>query len=567
MRKLSKKLTTAVLAVALLLTTAFGGLSIGATPIVDFDEETGSLTIHKVDENGDDLPGAEFTLYKIMSLEPSATPGKYSGYEIVGHYEDILENVSADELGNYSAAGIEALADQLAAEAADDTAAIPMDPTDDDGLTTEDELEFGYYLVIETKAPSGYTAIRPFFVAIPSTDNYDDNTSEGTEWVYDITISPKNEKIPIDKKLVNAKGDHENGTDGRTDIGNSDTVGLNDIVRYQVSATVPTYTAEYFDASLAADELPRFIIYDDLSDGLEIITGSAEEPITVKIEGGATLTAGTDYTLAAAPTKVAGEYDLKVTMSQSFLANPAYHGKKILVDYSAKVTSDAVIGEEGNPNRAHLEYTTRPGLDFAGKPYIEETPDIEKIVYTYDLELFKTEEGKKVALKDAKFELYKADIDGEITDTKVGTTKTTGADGKIRFEHLDAGVYYLKEVESPAGYTLLTSPVKIQIVALTDANGDPTGKVEFYINGSKVDAITAQNAVDGPFQSYVQTTVTKDEDDEDVFTQTGVLNVTIENKKGFSLPSTGGMGITIFLAIAFIGITSISVVLMKKKRA
>ena len=111
---------------------------------------------------------------------------------------------------------------------------------------------------------------------------------------------------------------------------------------------------------------------------------------------------------------------------------------------------------------------------------------------------------------------------------------------------LDERIYYLKETQSPAGYTLLANPVKIEITA-SEMNQVATGTFTLKVNDKEI------TATDGSF-------VTK------LNTDSGISTVAVENQKGFSLPETGGIGIMIFLGIGIVGILILSGIMVKKMK-
>ena len=158
--------------------------------------------------------------------------------------------------------------------------------------------------------------------------------------------------------------------------------------------------------------------------------------------------------------------------------------------------------------------------------------------YTYGIPVFKhtgTGENKK-ALAGAEFKLY---TDAECTDalkftknvdnkyrydeTNGNTTLTSLADGMINIEGIKEGTYYLKETKAPKGYNLLKDTIAITI----DADGN--------IKTSKTG----------------ETTVTR---------------VDVQNNAGSILPSTGGIGTTIFYIAGALLVLISGVVLIAKKR-
>lgn len=500
-----------------------------ATTVPTIDPtKTGSLTINKTDNQSpaNPLQGAEFTLYQVMKFEKDDTTGEY-GYKPQAPFTDVLGNVKADELlGSYSAQEIEALVKQL--EAASESAqAVDVQTTGEYGTAKFSDLELGYYLVVETQVPEGYMAGQPFLVAIPSTNNYADPTAAGTKWVYDVVAKPKNYSTSIEKEI-----DKETGDNGVSDDG---TVKVGDIVPYKITTRIPDYTdGAYTDIV--------FKITDVMSDGLKLVADNDKYPVTVSVEGDDDLTADRDYTLTKKPGATGEEPDLTVSFNADYLKTPGTANKEVTVTYYAEVTEAAVSGKPGNPNKVELEYTNQPGEESNRVP----APEVK--VYTFDINVvkFAEEEGAQIPLDGAKFALYK----GSVEDVnKIGEEETKG--GKLSFDQLDEGTYYLVETKAPTGYTLLANPIKVEIIADRD---EVTGLV---IDGSFTLKINGQEITDteerGDYVSHTNQSA-------------GDSSIAVENHKGFTLPATGGMGIVLFLAVGVAGIVAVSVLLTRKSK-
>ena len=209
-------------------------------------------------------------------------------------------------------------------------------------------------------------------------------------------------------------------------------------------------------------------------------------------------------------------------------------GAAITVTYSAVVNEKAVAKIENNS--ATLTYSNNP----ADSTKTTTTPADEETVYSSKIVIDKYETNKKgTKLAGAKFVLYKEVTTGEgeaavtsklyykwnATDKKVewvenkadATPKTTDSNGAASFDGLANGTYYLEETEAPAGYNKLTQPVEVTV------------------NGGTTEA---------------------------------ALSVTAEvaNNTGALLPSTGGMGTTIFYVLGSILAVGAIVLLVTKKR-
>lgn len=206
---------------------------------------------------------------------------------------------------------------------------------------------------------------------------------------------------------------------------------------------------------------------------------------------------------------------------------------QIVISYTATLNENAVIAGEGNPNTSKLSYG-----DSSNTKY---TPDSQTKTYTWDVDVFKyTMDGEtEKALAGATFTLSKnADGSNPIAlvsegnnvyrvaktgETGTVTEITTDATGKFTIKGLDADTYYLTETKAPAGYNKLAGPVTIVI----GENGVVNGTTE---------------------------------------APQGVDEVKVLNQSGTELPSTGGMGTTIFYIIGAILVIGAAVLLIARKR-
>lgn len=205
---------------------------------------------------------------------------------------------------------------------------------------------------------------------------------------------------------------------------------------------------------------------------------------------------------------------------------------KIVISYTATVNKDAVVGGNGNKNESWLKYGENNDLT---------TTPSETTTYTWDVDVFKyTKNGEtEKPLAGAKFTLSKkADGTDPIAlvnegnnvylvatkdDTNTVTEITTDSTGKFTIKGLDSDTYYLTETAAPAGYNKLADPITIVI----GENG--------VVNGT----------TDAP---------------------QGVEEVKVLNQSGTELPSTGGMGTTIFYVLGSILVIGAVVLLVTKKR-
>lgn len=388
----------------------------------------------------------------------------------------------------------------------------------------------GYYLIVETKAPKAqapdtYITGDPFFLAFPGTDE-----TNGTR-IYDVTSKPKANAKGIsgpDKKILT--------TDNSEGVSAND-VRVGDYIKYQIKVTVPQFTDKSFDVT---DNMPKITITDEMSKNLTFVNDDSH-PVTVTVNN-QTKTAE-QYNLTPGTKGSDNSYTAFTAILQ---ANNGFtkddRGKDVIITYYAKV--EAVDNSIASDLQNKATVKVNDDSDIPG----DRTDS-----YTYGIQLTKTLAG--VALgqddKDDKidkvyFDLYekKNGIYEKVTDlgNVVSANKTNGAETQygqfvttknnpILIKGLSLGEYALKETKTVGGYTLLTKYVEFNLV---DAN----------LNGKLDDA-------------------------EGNDTDWNILFKTVDNKKGFSMPGTGGMGTYIFTIGGLVVMAGAVLLLVssKKKRA
>lgn len=318
-----------------------------------------------------------------------------------------------------------------------------------------------------------------------------------------VTIKEKNSDTTIEKKIV-ITGDEKV---------DSNSAGIGDTVNFSITITVKDGNPE------------DYVLHDKLS-GLTFNPDSLEVKVGTK-----TLTPNTDYTLVTNPTD-GDSFDIK------FKDGILKTNDVVVVTYSATVAANATIAGAGNKNTAKLEYS--------GKHSTEE----ETTTYVWKLNVHKyalDSKNKEVALSGAKFVLYRMDGDtkeyatltgnkiaGWVNDKDKATTLETNGAGDILIEGLNVGTYYLEETEAPAGYNKLTEPIEVKITATPDATG--VSETVEYKNKNDSTYTPATNAI-----------------------------VKVLNEAGTQLPSTGGIGTTLFYVIGG-GLMAVAAVLLVTKK-
>lgn len=462
----------------------------------------GSITIDNAVE------GQQYSIYQILYLESyDASSGAYA-YKANSAWETWLKTqttyVSIDTQGYVTwVEGADAAAFAKAARAYATTLvgnpqAATIDPDATKTATKDDQgkvevkftgLKLGYYLVDSTLG------------TLCSLD-----TTNPSVTIKEKNSTPTNEKeVQEDSKVNNS--DKGWGTTNDADIGQT--------VNFQSTITAQAGAENY-------------VFHDKMSAGLTFgsVTG-------VTLNG--TTVANTNYTVKT--TGLTDDCTFEVVFTQAF-CDTLKADDKIVISYTATVNSNAVVGLPGNPNESKLSY--------GDKNKTTTTPPSETTTYTWDVDVLKYANGDKsnvlagvqfVLLNSDKTKVAKFDTNKKLTgwvtvesitnDGKITwpaeSILTTGADGKISVDGLDADTYNLREIKGLPGFNMLS------------------GDKEFTIEAAK------KNTNTGKLEYTTQV-------------------VEVENKSGTELPSTGGIGTTIFYVVGAILVVGAGVLLVTRKR-
>ena len=387
--------------------------------------------------------------------------------------------------------------------------------------------EAGYYLVVDTTPfnPGDFDHAYNSFLLMVTHANWN------------VPITPKAEK-PSVKKEVFDNFDNQDGTSTGV-FGSSADHAINEKFQFKLTATLPASTDHAYDYY----DTYAVCFKDTLSEG---ITYDRPDSVVIESKGNP----GNRYDITDSST-----IDISKLESQNYFVVNIHDvkacakdagfdlndGATITFTYTAhlneKATVNTTSGPTDNKNSVQLQYSNnpRPG-DYWGT-----TPKSEVYVFTYQLNNTKRAETENgTPLPGAVFQLYSdKDCTQEVKLYKVGniyfpikdaTDKEkdavqmiSGQDGQFNVKGLDAGTYYLKETTPPSGYSACANK---EIVISATHNGN-----HVELDSSK-------------------------------------LSTTIINKKdgGITLPSTGGIGTTIFYVVGGGLMVAAIVLLVTKKR-
>ena len=359
----------------------------------------------------------------------------------------------------------------------------PAKSVEGNGSYTIEGLEPGYYLVKDQD--SSLNGEDAFYT------NYILNVAK------DVTVAPKGSKPVVVKKVKDINDSNNAGLTAWQDSADYD---IGDHVPFQLQATLGSDISGYSTYKL--------VFHDTLSAGL---TFDGEGTVKAFLNG---------EEMEGKPT-VEDDHAGNLTFTfENILAADVKAGDEVTVEYTATLNENAAIGSAGNTNTVYLEYSNNPNNSDSGNPDTGKTPADKVTVFTYQLIAEKVD-GENKPLAGAKFTLYKKNSAGDYVAVggEVEAAKPqTGEDVKYvaSWKGLDDGDYKLVETTTPAGYNT-AKDLEFTITASHDIDSqDP-----------RLTALSGGVLDDG-------------------VVNTGAISTTVVNQAGSTLPSTGGIGTTVF---------------------
>lgn len=585
--KKARKLTAVLLSLVMLL----------ALVVPASAADTYSITIHN------DKTGHTYEAYQIFAgtvSSDAATDGETGGPMLGGitwgsgvndaHYAELLAALKEDATigaleGMQDAADAAAVAAALDGADAETAAAfadvvsayLAAAPT---GQTNT--MADGNYII--QGLPAGYYLVKDKDGSLQG--EADTATDYIVQVLGNVTMDPKDSDIPTVLKKVYDE-EFAQGDQTRT-YG----LGYNDVADWDIGDNVPfKLIASVPDAAeIEAYDTYTYTFHDTLDAGLTLLQKDDQDQTTFEIYFVNDLTIdprdqGFRYLDADEYTPVVNGNSFTITIDdlktlQITTAegdqHPATNYNYIVIFYDAVLNENAEIGLPGNENTAYLEFSNNPNGEGTGR-----TEEDTVIVFTYELDGTKVDGKTQAALQNAKFVLLNGAkteaamvVDGKVKEwVKVATEAaaddvqmpetyegwlelnqqhnglilTSAENGLFNIAGLDDGTYYLREIQAPNGYNLLENDVKLVITADT-ANG------QAWNSGIAADALRGL------------TIAVNDGEPQPGNTETGVVNVTVENNQGATLPETGGMGTTLFYIIGGLLVVGAGILLVVRIR-
>lgn len=531
MKKVIKKLLAALLAVAMVCAMAIPAFAENSEGDVDSHHTYSAFQIFKGDVEGNNIKD-----FKISNVD--------WGSNIINNSDDFLNKLrEADHIGplftnaksaqevlavisqwhdsdDYSIAFARFVCHYLYSNDANPTYVVRAGSN----ALTIPEAKAGYYLFVDTtdfSKDDSYHSYNSFLLMV-------------TKGNWNVPITPKAEKPTVEKKVY----DNPDGT-STGGFGSSADHAINEKFQFQLTATLPDSTNRAYDYY----DKYSVIFHDTLSDGITYDKDDELDSVVIKSNGNTyNITDSSKYTIDT--TDLESQNSFVVNIDVKACAKDAgfdlNDGATITVTYTAHLNDKAYVntagGSTSNINKVYLTYSNNPKDESS----IGKTPESTPVyVYTYQLNNTKRAETENgTPLPGAVFQLYSdADCknevklyqDGEfyypIKDAtgKEAVEMKSAANGQFNVKGLDAGTYYLRETTPPAGYS---------------ACPDTTIVISATHDGNRVNLESSK------------------------------LYTTIINNKagGITLPSTGGIGTTLFYVVGGGLMVAAIVLLVTKKR-
>lgn len=500
MKKAMKKLMAALLAVAMVCAMAIPAFADGSS-------STSTAPVTTLYTIAAPHNGHTYEIYQIFTgdYDPSnktmLTNIKWGKNGKGGAVGDAVDQAILNELSGVASSAIDSA--KLAVIEKYVTLTNPVETIVDGGSV---EVAGGYYLIKDQDGSlSGSEPYTTYLVSVVGT----------------VTITPKSNDVPeFEKKLK----DTNDSTGDVSDWQDSADYDIGDYIPFRLQGTVPEDYGSYKTYYYAFHDVEeKGLTFDPSS--VKVFVG--DEETGTKIDA-------SNYTVVTNP---ADGCTFEIVFDDLKKVSGVTADSTITVTYKSQLNDSAVLGAQGNVNKAKLEYSNNPKGTGTGR-----TPWDNVIVFTYKVVVNKVDQNRQ-PLEGAEFTLTKKLKDG--TENVIPMKIDTSNKALFTLSGLDDGVYTLTETVTPAHYNTI-SPITFTVNAdhTITWEADPRNTVLTSLSGN-----TASGEI----------TFTHNETD-------GSLTTDVVNNIGTTLPGTGGIGTTIFYVIGGGLMVAAAILLITKKR-
>lgn len=402
-------------------------------------------------------------------------------------------------------------------------------------------LDTGYYIIVDTAAASNgsYDAYTLGMLSVVTGE--------------DTAVTVKRDFPTFDKQI----GDINDTKEDAYTYNEAADHDMGDNVPFKLIATVPSNVGKY--------DTYKMIFHDDIQKDVFTLDGNAKvyyyasnsTDVADRVDVTASFAYATSTTADTDKFKehTDGTEDFTLTCNdiKKISGITVADGGRFEVEYTATLTDKANMGATGNWNGAYLEYSNNPNASGSGDTNnTGKSPTDYVVAFTYQAVVDKLDGVTNAPLAGATFTLEKKLKDGS---TKEIAVVKTDAETRFVFNGLDDGDYKLTEI-APTGYNAV-DPIEFTISA-TEVQTDGSEALEAM-------SATAKNgATFSTGKTYV---IDAGKADNTNGAENGSVKTDVINFKGSSLPSTGGIGTTIFYVAGGVLVVGAGVLLITKKRA
>lgn len=548
MKKLSKLLSLA-LAILMVMSLAGAAFATGPDPVTP-DPPATPVQVNIKLTNA--VKGAQFAFYKLCDAVKSGDAYTYTVNSTFSSDLQTMLQVSSDEaviakLRDYDGAQIRNFADQFYKNYLKDdlTGFVPVTAeADGDSFSANFSGDAGYYLIAQ-KTPGSEPTSTAYSLIMIDTGADPDNPK----------VIPVKMDVPVlTKKVIDVNDSRPISSPQRQDGADYD---LGDEIEFYLTGSVAMNIGSYENAY-------KMIFHDTACAGLEYVRIAEVSVKHVRETDAATQIVNTSCYNVDKPgtcgtcTFEVSFADMKNISDKDGNPITMHGGEEVTVKVIMKLTDRAVIGQVGNENVCKLEYSNNPYVATeTGK-----TPDDIVKVFTHKLTIHKVDDNDQ-KLNGAGFTLYKyKNITGTGSESDPYAWESCDAVGSENFglasdpatfvwERLDEGTYMIKETTLPGEQYTQAPNLYFTIRATYDKNLDDSNVINYSIEVENRNEDLERIASVNPFEWN---------------SETGEVSVTVKNIPGTALPSTGGIGTTMFYVFGSILAIGAGVLLVSKKR-